>query len=84
MAARYEELYKGCITDEERYELYWKTLKDAILSRYLALDEALQEARAPLPRIFNDDYTYEDFVYDYIYSPAEYIRVKTNDNAKYG
>jgi hypothetical protein len=28
MANRYDELYKACITDEERYELYWQTLKD--------------------------------------------------------
>ena len=28
MANRYEELYQLCITEEEKYELYWKTLKD--------------------------------------------------------
>lgn len=27
MANRYDELYKLCITDDERYELYWDTLK---------------------------------------------------------
>jgi hypothetical protein len=34
IANRYKELYDGCITDEERYELYWQTLKDAILYKY--------------------------------------------------
>lgn len=27
LANRYEELFAGCITEEEEYELYWKTLK---------------------------------------------------------
>lgn len=34
IANRYEELYNLCITDEERYELYWNTLKDSILKTY--------------------------------------------------
>jgi hypothetical protein len=34
IADRYEELYDLCITEEEQYELYWKTLKEAILDKY--------------------------------------------------
>lgn len=34
LAERYEELYELCIDDYERYELYWKTLKEVILEKY--------------------------------------------------
>ena len=34
LADRYEELYDLCIDDYEKYELYWKTLKEAILYTY--------------------------------------------------
>ena len=39
MANRYEELYKDCITEEERYELYWKTLKDLFEEYDFPLEE---------------------------------------------
>lgn len=35
IADRYEELRSLCIDDDERNELYWKTLKEAILDKYL-------------------------------------------------
>lgn len=34
LAERYEEMYEACLTEEDRYELYWKTLKEAILDKY--------------------------------------------------
>lgn len=77
-AGRYEELYSLCISEDEQYELYWKTLKEAILDRYKELDNAMDG------QLFPKEYPYERFVYDFIHHPSEYIRVKKNENAKYG
>lgn len=72
LADRYDELYNLCLTDNEKYELYWKTLKEAILDKYKGA------------KVFEEDtdYTYEDFVYDFIYNPPEYIR--KNSELNYG
>ena len=72
-AKRYEDLREMCINDDERNELYWKTLKEAILDRYKEYNESLEENK-----IFDDNYTYENFVYDFINNPYEYVR-QTND-----
>lgn len=77
-ANRYEELRKLCTTDDERNELYWETLKIAILDRYKELNDSLDDSL----KFFNNDYTYEDFVYDYINKPPEYIR--QDDDLNYG
>lgn len=77
-ANRYDELRALCITDDERNELYWTTLKMAILDRYNELNEQLPENL----KFFNNSYTYEDFVYDFISKPLEYIR--TADDLNYG
>lgn len=69
LADRYEELYNLCIDDYERYELYWKTLKDAILYQYK--DAA----------VFNNEgQNIEDFIYNYIHKPPEFIRENSNLN----
>lgn len=90
-ADRYEEMYEECINDHERYELYWHTLKEAILDRFKDLDEYLKigvDHYEQIPKmnsglgIFTDDFTYEDFIYDYIYNPPEYTRAKLD--LKYG
>lgn len=83
-ADRYEELYKLCITDDERYELYWKTLKEAILDRYQDANSYIieNEELDNNYKFFNKDYRYQDFVYDYFYNPPEYIR--NRDDLKYG
>lgn len=78
IADRYEELYDLCTSDEERYELYWKTLKEAILDKYKEADEYIKNCVDHDGGFFNENYTYEDFCYDYIYSPPEYIREKVN------
>lgn len=91
IARRYEELYELCITDEERYELYWETLKTAILDCYKEVDEKIAYGggsqfdgndsltNGNIYRLFQKsedgyDYSYEDFVYDYINNPPDYIR----------
>ena len=75
-ASRYEELRELCITEEEKNELYWKTLKEAIYDRYKEYNDSIEDSNK---KIFDDDnYTYEDFVYDMIYNPQEYIR-QAND-----
>ena len=53
MANKYDELYSLCITDEERYELYWKTLSD-LFQEYddLSLNEYIYNP----PEFFIDDF----------------------------
>lgn len=69
-ANRYKEMRELCINDDERNQLYWETLKLAILERYKELNDELPDKY----KIFNDNFTYEDFVYNYFYNPPEYIR----------
>ena len=71
----YEEQREMCVTDDERNELYWRMLKEAILDRYKDYDEKIYG-------LFDDNYTYEDFVYDFINNPQEYIR--QTDDLNYG
>lgn len=62
LANRYEELYDLCIDDYERYELYWKTLKEAILSQYSD------------STVFNEGgQDINDFIYNYIHQPPEFV-----------
>lgn len=82
IAARYEELYDLCNSDEERFCLYWKTLKEAILDRYKEADEYIKNCVDRDGGFFNENYTYEDFCHDYIYKPPEYLRERVN--LKYG
>lgn len=84
MADRYEELYEKCITDDERFELYWETLKIAILEPYeLANRKILANTEYQKDIGFlNDEYTIDDFIYDYIYNPPEYRKEKAG--LKYG
>lgn len=74
-AERYEELRDQCITDDERNELYWKTLKEAILDRYKDYNDTIEDVNK---KIFKNDSEYEEFVYDFLNNPQEYIR-QTND-----
>lgn len=65
IADRYEELLGLCIDEMEEYELYWKTLKEAILDKYKETE------------LFQNDLTekdFEDFVYNFIHTPPEFIR----------
>lgn len=97
MADRYEELYNLCITEEEKYELYWKTLKEAILDKYNEVNKSIAFGDGVLNddkvNFFDDpdlndlfpecNYTYEDFVQDYLYSPPEYVS-EDEDKLNYG
>ncbi len=83
-ANRYQEMYDLCITDEERFELYWKTLNDAILDKY---KDAMvfsteyrkaQENNEAMPILWD----FEGFKYNYIHNPPEYIR--ENQELYYG
>jgi len=63
IAKRYEELYDLCIDDYEKYELYWKTLKEQILNKYRS------------STVFeNNQEKIDDFIYNYIHMPPEFIR----------
>ena len=68
LADRYEELYNLCIDDYEKYELYWKTLKEAILYTYKDSNVFKDENGN-----FNEQ-LFDDFIYNYIHTPPEFIR----------
>lgn len=82
IATRYEEMRAECTTEDERNELYWKTLYEAIISKYSLANREL----ALLPKkgyeFLDKDYTIQDFFHDYIYNPPEYIKEK--EGLKYG
>ena len=84
IADRYEELYDKCITEDERNELYWKTLKEAILKKYELANNRLNYSKED-PKDYgflNEDYSIDDFIQDYLYNPPEYIKEKKD--LKYG
>ena len=68
LADRYEELYDLCIDDYEKYELYWRTLKEAILYTYKDSNVFKDENGN-----FNEQ-LFDDFIYNYIHTPPEFIR----------
>lgn len=71
LADRYEELYNLCIDDYERYELYWTTLKRAILEQYA--DSSVFDST---------EQDLDNFIYNYIHNPPEFIN--KNDELNYG
>lgn len=68
IANRYEEMLELCIDEDEKNELYWDTLFTHILSKYKEVNDTLSN------KFFSDEYTYEDFCYDFIFNPPEYFR----------
>lgn len=68
IANRYEEMLELCIDEDEKNELYWDTLFTHILSKYKEVNDTLPN------KFFSDEYTYEDFCYDFIFNPPEYFR----------
>lgn len=74
IADRYEELFNLCISEEEQYELYWETLKSAILQKYA--DAAIFD---PTSEYYDENYTYEDFVQNFLFNPLEFINDKNLD-----
>lgn len=68
IANRYEEMIELCIDEDEKNELYWDTLFTHILSKYKEVNDTLSS------KFFSDEYTYEDFCYDFIFNPPEYFR----------
>lgn len=68
LADRYEELYQNCITDEERYELYWKTLSD-LLSNDISLYDYIYNP----PEFFKtDNLNYGEFEFNNRHYPSYY------------
>lgn len=68
IANRYEEMLELCIDEDEKNELYWDTLFTHILNKYKEVNDILSN------KFFSDEYTYEDFCYDFIFNPPEYFR----------
>ena len=77
IANRYEEMLELCIDEDEKNELYWDTLFTHILSKYKEVNDTLSS------KFFSDEYTYEDFCYDFIFNPPEYFR-QSSKIEKYG
>lgn len=75
IANRYDELLSNCIYEEEKQELYWTTLKTVILENY-------REFITPFTTTKTE--TFDDFIYNYFYSPPEYIKEKTSIEHNYG
>lgn len=70
MANRYEELYNLCITEEEQYELYWKTLSD-LFENYSSLK--LSDYIYNPPEFFiANDLNYGEFVFNKSTFPSYY------------
>ncbi len=70
IANRYEELYKLCITELEKYQLYWETLRIAIFIEY--------------KKVFSLNETeLEQFYSNYVNYPPEYFKEDSNFNRKY-
>lgn len=91
-ANRYQEMYDLCITDEEKYELYWDTLKRlfekfspmiSILQKYEneIEDDKYIHYRSGRKDDYGNNQTYSitDFIYDYINKPSEFINTDTRD-----
>lgn len=79
IANRYEELYSQCITDEERYQLYWETLDVAILSQYNALPIFSQTQSAAATQNYG---TIDELKHNWYFNPPEYIR--DHEDSYYG
>lgn len=92
LANRYQELYDLCITDEERYELYWDTLKK-LLSEFQPMISFVEEyenetkngnyihSRNGRKNEYGESQAYglTDFIYDFINKPLEFINTDTRD-----
>ncbi len=78
-ANRYQECFDQCISPEEEYELYWDTLRK-LLSNFEPMLEDLESGEYDSPYTGSDGaYSIEDFIYDFINCPAEYILSDTRD-----
>lgn len=81
MANRYQELYDLCITEDERYELYWKTLKDLFNETDFDLTEYIYNP----PEFFIDDFdrNYGEFEFNKNQYPTyytyDYFDINNND-----
>lgn len=77
-ANRYEEMYELCIDDDERYELYWDTLKRLLGLFAPIIEQTLFEEVDYLPdattkskiSLFTSEEAIENFIYSYINQPA--------------
>ena len=78
-ANRYEECLELCITEEEENELYWDTLY-RLFKVYDDVDKCLRQSALYTP-IFSNNYSFEDFYYDFLQHPMEYLR---DDGLDYG
>lgn len=75
-ANRYEELYNECIYEEEKHELYWKTLRELLYKFYpiieLTCKQKTDSNTDPQELI-------ETFIDSYINHPSEYIGTDLRD-----
>lgn len=84
-ANRYEELYSLCIDEEEKEELYWKTLREVIFEPYRKLKIfSKQNLNKNEEKYYQDEnITFEKFVDDYLYNPMEFILGNSDKDLDY-
>lgn len=88
-ANRYEELYNECIYDEEKYELYWDTLKKLIKIVARGMYEILKKDEHMVQQINdeelkplinnNEEEFINSFIDSYINRPLEYLNSDMRD-----
>lgn len=86
LANRYEELFAGCITEEEEYELYWKTLK-MLLKEFTPIlkktyDDwwfSLDYSERPKYYRPTEEEMIDQFIDSYINHPSEFINSDMRD-----
>lgn len=85
-ANRYEELYELCIDDEERYELYWDSLKKLLMLFVPILKKSYAEEidvvggiRRKVSIFESEEEMINAFIDSYINKPQEYIGIDMRD-----
>lgn len=77
-AERYEELYHECISDDERYELYWKTLFD-LLKRFSPMIQKIHKEEEAINKKTDIDEAINKFIYSYVNCPPEFLSSDMRD-----
>jgi hypothetical protein len=77
-ADRYEELYDLCITEQEKFQLYWETLINTVLKFY----GNTSFFKSSTQQSMYTNYTIDSFINDYLFDPPEYL--VDSEDAAYG
>lgn len=76
----YEINYETCITDEEKYEIYWKLLLFVFNGMFECFKK---DSNIPHLCIFETDKDVQDWLYSYIFNPLEFLSLSTDTYPNY-